>query len=92
MRNIIGIQKVAAYLGRKSNQTTYTLVQNDPDFAALFFRIGGSVVCYEDELIATLERRRETHRAYAIPPRQPPRRRGRPRKHPLPEQPQPAAE
>ena len=81
MRAIIPIKATKNYLGYKSDSSTYVLIDKDPAFRALFFKIGGNVVCFADELMSYIAEKRETARAYDVPEPEPVKRgRGRPRK------------
>lgn len=81
MRTVVPIKQTKNFLGYKSDSSTYALADRDPKFQELFFRIGGNVVCFEDELMSYIAEKRETARAFNVPEPEPVKRgRGRPRK------------
>lgn len=82
MRTVVPIKLTKVYIGYKSDSSVYTLLDRDPAFQKLFFKVGGNVLCFEDELVAYVAEKRETAPAYDdLPDPEPVKRgRGRPRK------------
>lgn len=76
-RKIIPIKQAAPYIGARSTSSVYELIKTDPAFAALWFKVLGRTVAFEDRLIAYTEDRAENARLF-VPASGTRRKRGRP--------------